>query len=409
MTPDIDPTRLWQALMAMAEIGATENGGSGRLTLSEEDGQARRLFRQWCEDLGCTVTVDCLGNMFARREGQRPDLAPIAFGSHLDTQPKGGRFDGVLGVLAGLEVLRTLEAHGIETERPLLLVNWTNEEGSRFPPAMMASGAYAGVFSLDYIRSRTDHAGITFAEALQAIDFDGGNPLGEPTFERFFELHIEQGPILEEKALEIGVVTGAQGTRWYDITLTGQGMHAGTTPISSRHDALVAAARLIDGLYRYALAQDPTAKITFGELAISGASRNVVPGEVRLTADLRHVSDERLANLDQVLRTHLAEIGENLGVTTDCTCIWDSPVVAFDAANIDSVEAAAKKRGYDYQRMMSGAGHDSVYIARICPTSMIFVPCLKGISHNEAEYASPEQCAKGAQVLCDVVLEHAGR
>ena len=405
---EIDSTRLWNALMAMAEIGATENGGSGRLALTELDGQARRLFREWCETLGCGVTVDCIGNMFARREGRRPDLEPIAFGSHLDTQPKGGRFDGVLGVLAGLEILRTLADHDIQTERPLLLINWTNEEGSRFPPAMLASGAYAGVFDLDATLARQGRDGVTFGDALADIGFDGEANLGTPSFARFFELHIEQGPVLEEETLDIGVVTGAQAMRWFDVTLSGQGAHAGTTPLNYRRDALVAAARLIDGLHGYALEHDPEAKITVGELTIAGASRNVVPGEVRLTVDLRHTSDSQVAALQEALLTRLAAAGDAFGVTANYERIWDSPAVDFDAANIDSVERAAKTRGYGYKKLQSGAGHDAVNIARIRPTSMVFVPCLHGISHNEAEYASPEQCAKGAQVLCDAVLEHAG-
>lgn len=409
MSVDINADRLWDSLMAMAEIGATEHGGSGRLALTELDAAARRLFTDWCEALGCSVRVDTLGNMFARREGAQPDLEPIAFGSHLDTQPLGGRFDGVLGVLAGLEVLRTVADAGITTQRPLMLVNWTNEEGSRFAPAMMASGAYAGVFTADYIRARTDRDGVRFDQALDAIGYTGDTPLGTPSFARFFELHIEQGPILEEQALEIGVVTGAQGARWYDITLTGQGVHAGTTPLSYRHDALVAASRLIDGLYRDALDNDPEAKITFGELEITSPSRNVAPGEVKLTLDLRHTSDARVAALEARVHRHLAAVGEALGVATEIDCIWDSPVVDFDADNIASVEASAKSRGYSYRRMMSGAGHDAVNVSKIRPTSMIFVPSRDGISHNEAEYSSPAQCAMGAQVLCDAVLDHADR
>ncbi|WP_262927188.1 M20 family metallo-hydrolase [Phytohalomonas tamaricis] len=408
-TLEIDQSRLWDALMVMAEIGKTERGGSGRLTLTELDKQARQLFIRWCEEIGCTVTVDRIGNLFARREGKRPDLEPIAFGSHLDTQPKGGRFDGVLGVLAGLEVLRTLHEHDIVTERPLLLVNWTNEEGSRFAPAMVASGVYAGEFTHDYILSRTDRDGVTFAEALRKIGFEGDAAIGEPSFARFFELHIEQGPVLEEEALDIGVVTGVQGMRWYDITFTGQAVHAGTTPLSYRNDALCAASRLIDSLTQHALTHDPDAKVTFGELTIPSSSRNVAPGEVRLTVDLRHTSTEKLDALEIAYFDKLAEAGETYGVMIDQTCIWDSPVVAFNDDNIASVEASAKAHGFGYKKMMSGAGHDAVYISKIKPTSMIFVPCLKGISHNEAEYSSPEQCAKGAQVLCDVVVEHANR
>ncbi|ANF56903.1 M20 family metallo-hydrolase [Halotalea alkalilenta] len=408
VAPSIDSQRLWSSLMEMAEIGKTPGGGSGRLALSESDGVGRRQLIEWAEALGCSVTIDEIGNLFIRREGKRPELDPVAFGSHLDTQPLGGRFDGVLGVLAGLEVLRTLDAAGIVTERPLLLVDWTNEEGSRFSPAMISSGVYAGVFDKQYMLSRTDRDGVTQGEALRAIGFEGSAPIGEPRFARFFELHIEQGPVLEDEALEIGVVDGVQGISWYDVCFSGQAAHSGTTPLRLRHDALRGASRMIDRLLDEALEQDPDAKITFGELDIVSPSRNVVPAQVRLTVDLRHLDDQRLASLEARFLDHLARATEHTGVEATYERIWHSPAVRFDADCVAMVEDSARQRGLSFRRMPSGAGHDSVYVARVAPTSMIFIPCLGGISHNEAEYSSPEQCAAGCQVLCDAVVRAAG-
>ncbi|SDM26738.1 N-carbamoyl-L-amino-acid hydrolase [Franzmannia pantelleriensis] len=410
MTYSIDGQRLWDSLMAMAEIGPSPNGGSHRLALTEEDAAGRRLLIEWAEALGLSLRVDGVGNMFLRRAGQRDDLDPIAVGSHLDTQPKGGRFDGVLGVLAGLEALRTLDDHGVVTQRPLELVVWTNEEGSRFAPAMVASGTYAGAFSVDSTLARRDRDGVTLGEALAATGFEGDLPVGEPRLAGFLELHIEQGPVLEENHEAIGVVTGVQGMRWFDVTLRGQSSHAGPTPMSYRRDALAAAARLIDRLQAHALADDSGhTKVTCGTLEIDAPSRNVVPGEVRLTIDLRHIDEAELDALEARFEDELVAAGEAFGVAAQGERIWASPVVAFDDACIAAVEAAAKARGLSYRRMLSGAGHDAVYVSRVAPTSMIFIPCRDGISHNEAEYSSPEQCALGAQVLCDALIELADK
>ncbi|MBD3896708.1 M20 family metallo-hydrolase [Halomonas sp. ML-15] len=410
MTLSIDAQRLWDSLMAMAEIGPSPNGGSHRLALTEEDAAGRQLLIDWCQALGCTLRVDGVGNMFLRRAGKRDDLDPIGIGSHLDTQPKGGRFDGVLGVLAGLEALRTLDDHGVVTERPLELVVWSNEEGSRFAPAMVASGTYAGVFSVESTLARRDRDGVSLGEALAATGFKGDLAVGEPRLAGFLELHIEQGPVLEENHEAIGVVTGVQGMRWFDVTLRGQSSHAGPTPMRYRRDALAAAARFIDRLQAHALA-DPSGdtKVTCGTLEIDAASRNVVPGEVSLTIDLRHIDEAELDALEARFEKELAAAGEAFGVTPHSERIWASPVVAFDAACIDAVEAAAKARELPYRRMLSGAGHDAVYVSRVAPTAMIFIPCRDGISHNEAEYSSPEQCAEGAQVLCDALIELANR
>ncbi|WP_275286697.1 Zn-dependent hydrolase [Halomonas elongata] len=410
MTISIDGQRLWDTLMAMAEIGPTANGGSCRLALTPEDADGRRLLLDWCESLGCTWRVDRIGNLFIRRAGKRDDLDPVAMGSHLDTQPKGGRFDGILGVLAGLEVFRTLDDQGIVTERPLELVVWTNEEGSRFAPAMVASGTYAGAFSVESTLAREDRDGVTLGEALDACGYAGKLPVGEPRLDSFFELHIEQGPVLEEEHEAIGVVTGVQGMRWFDVTLSGQSAHAGPTPMRYRRDALAAAARLIDRLQAHALADESgDTKITCGCLDIEAASRNVVPGDVTLTIDLRHVVETELDALQALFERELAAAGETFGVTVSQQRIWASPVVTFDPECVAAVERATRARELPHRRMMSGAGHDAVYVSRVAPTAMIFVPCRDGISHNEAEYATPEHCAAGAQVLCDAILERADR
>ncbi|MCK2183941.1 M20 family metallo-hydrolase [Halomonas getboli] len=410
MTISIDGQRLWDTLMAMAEIGPTANGGSCRLALTPEDAAGRRLLLDWCEAIGCTWRVDRVGNLFIRRAGRRDDLEPVATGSHLDTQPKGGRFDGILGVLAGLEVFRSLHDQGIVTERPLELVVWTNEEGSRFAPAMVASGTYAGEFPVEDTLARRDADGVTLGEALEACGFAGDLPVGEPRLDGFFELHIEQGPVLEDAGESVGVVTGVQGMRWFDVTFTGQSAHAGPTPMRLRHDALAAAARLIDRLQAHALADaSGDTKVTCGCLDIEAASRNVIPGEVRLTVDLRHVVETELDALQALFERELAAAGETFGVAVSQRRIWASPVVEFAPECIAAVEAATRAQAVPWRRMMSGAGHDAVYVSRVAPTSMIFIPCRDGISHNEAEYATPEHCSLGAQVLCDAMVARADR
>lgn len=408
MHVSIDGQRLWSSLMAMAEIGATPNGGSNRLALTPEDTAGRQQLIEWCADIGCHVRSDPVGNLFFHRPGARDDLEPAAVGSHLDTQPKGGRFDGVLGVLAGLEVFRTLHDHQIVTERPLELIVWTNEEGSRFAPAMMASGTYAGVFTVDETLARQDEQGISFGQALEETGMKGSLPIGEPRLASFLELHIEQGPVLEEEGLDIGVVTGVQGMRWFDLTIEGNAAHAGTTPMAYRHDALAAAARLIDRLY--AIAATDTrgeSKVTFGCLEIDTPSRNVIPARVTLTVDLRHVHDDQLDELEARFYSELDALVEAFGVVVTPQRLWHSPVVAFNEQCIASIEQATRARGIAYRRMLSGAGHDAVYVSRAAPTAMIFIPCRDGISHNEAEYATPEQCALGTQVLCDALLQNA--
>jgi N-carbamoyl-L-amino-acid hydrolase len=401
----IDAGRLWSSILESARIGATAKGGINRLTLTDLDRQVRDWFIAACRDAGCTVTVDALGNIFARRRGRDNALPPIAMGSHLDTQPTGGKFDGIIGVLAGLEVLRTLNDSGIETQAPIEVIDWTNEEGSRFAPAMLASGVFAGVFTPDYAYTRQDRDGISFGEALDGIGYRGETPCGGRKLGAFFELHIEQGPILEAEAKTIGVATGVQGMRWYELTLTGADSHAGTTPMRLRRDALLAAARVIQAVNAVALDHAPDAVGTVGLIEARPNSRNVVPGEVFLTIDLRHPDDEVVAGMEQQLRIALNAIAAEASIAASLDRNWDSPAVPFDPDCIVAVERAAAAQGLPARRITSGAGHDSAYIARVAPTAMIFVPCDGGVSHNELENTSPEHVAAGANVLLHAVLD----
>jgi beta-ureidopropionase / N-carbamoyl-L-amino-acid hydrolase len=401
----IDPQRLWDSLMETARIGATPKGGICRLTLTDVDRQVRDWLKAQCEALGCTVTIDEVGSMFARRPGKNPKLLPIAIGSHLDTQPTGGKFDGPLGVLAGLEVLRTLHDRGHTTNAPIELVNWTNEEGSRFAPAMLASGVFAGVFTADYANARTDRDGKKFGEELERIGYRGKEKAGARKFAGMFELHIEQGPILEHEGRMIGIVQGAQGVRWYDITITGQDGHAGAMPMSLRKDALLGAARIIARIDT--IARDvPDAVGTVGVIENKSNSRNVVPGEIFLTVDFRHPDRICLDWMEMQLREALVEILTPMQLGFRENRIWALPPAHFSPHLIDCVGTAVETAGYSWRSMISGAGHDSVYIARVAPTTMIFVPSRGGISHNEAEWTSLEQCAAGAQVLLNAVLEY---
>jgi N-carbamoyl-L-amino-acid hydrolase len=346
-----------------------------------------------------------MGVMYARRGGQRNDVPPIAIGSHLDSQPTGGKFDGALGVLAALEVLRTLHAASYETFAPVELVNWTNEEGSRFAPALTASGVFAGVFEHDWALAREDRSGVRFGEALERIDYRGTERCGARKFSAHFELHIEQGPVLEREDNDIGVVTGVQGTRWFECTMTGAEAHTGSTPMQGRKNALIGAARVIEAVDAIARAHPPLAVATVGLLEVKPNSRNVIPGETFFTVDMRHPRDDVLDAMEQELGTAVADTASALGLSASLTKIWEQPPVVFDADCIACVRRAAESCGYSARDMVSGAQHDSAYVARVAPTSMIFVPCRDGISHNEAEFSSQEQCARGAQVLLQAVLE----
>jgi beta-ureidopropionase / N-carbamoyl-L-amino-acid hydrolase len=402
----IDAERLWDELMETAAIGGTPKGGICRLTLTDLDRQVRDWFRARAEGLGCTVTVDDMGVMFARRKGQRDDIAPIAMGSHLDTQPTGGKFDGVLGVLGALEALRTLVQAGYETFAPIEVVNWTNEEGSRFAPAMVASGVFAGAFTRDWAVAREDREGTKFGAALDAIGYRGAQRCGEHKLSAFFELHIEQGPILEAEDKEIGIVTGVQGMRWYEVTVTGEAAHTGATPMRMRKNALLGAARLVERINAIAERHAPAALGAVGLMEVRPNSRNVVPGEVFFCVDLRHPEAGMLDTLEHEFTASLREICDPLGLAVSSNRIWDQPPVRFDAGCVDSVRRAAAQSGFSSREIFSGAGHDAAYVSRVAPTSMIFVPCRNGISHNEAEFSAKEQCAAGAQVLLQAVLDY---
>lgn len=399
----INPQRLWDSLMETARFGATPKGGIKRLTLSDEDRKVRDWFKAECEKLGCTVEVDEVGNMFATRPGRRKDLAPIAMGSHLDTQPTGGKFDGVLGVLGPLEVMRTLVDMGYETNAPIMIVNWTNEEGSRFAPAMLCSGVYAGVFTAEFAYSREDRQGITLGDELERIGYKGKIKAGGVKFQAMFELHIEQGPILEAENRMIGVVTGVQGMRWYEVTVRGQESHTGATPMGLRRNALLGAARMIEAIHQAGMNNLPGVA-SVGLIENRPNSRNVVPGEVFFTVDLRHPDEKVLDRMEAEYQAALPRIAAELGLEVEEKRIWISPAVKFAPNLIECVREGAKQAGYSMREMASGAGHDAAYIARVAPTTMIFVPCLGGISHNEAESSTQEECGAGTQVLLNAVL-----
>ena len=401
----INPQRLWDTLMETAKFGGTPKGGIKRLTVSDEDKRVRDWFKIECEKLGCTVEVDEVGNMFATRPGKRKDIAPIAMGSHLDTQPTGGKFDGVLGVLGALEAMRTLVTMGYETNAPIMIANWTNEEGSRFAPAMLCSGVYAGVFTRDYAYSREDRQGITLGAELERIGYKGKIKAGDVKFQAMFELHIEQGPILEAEAKMIGVVTGVQGMRWYEVTVTGQESHTGATPMGLRKNALLGAARMIEAIHQVGMSHLPGVA-SVGLIENRPNSRNVVPGEVFFTVDLRHPDEKVLDKMEAEYRAALTPIAADLRVSFEEKCIWISPAVTFAPALIECVRSGAELAGYTTREMASGAGHDAAYIARVVPTTMIFVPCLGGISHNEAESTTLEECGAGSQVLLNAVLAY---
>jgi N-carbamoyl-L-amino-acid hydrolase len=402
-----DAARLWDTLMTTAAFGGTEKGGIRRLTLTEHDREVRAWLEAQVEAVGCTPTRDDMGVMFARRAGKRKDVPPIAIGSHMDTQPTGGKFDGNLGVLAALEVLRTLAAAGYETFAPVELVNWTNEEGARFSPPMLASGVFAGVFARDWAVSRADAEGVTFSAALEAIGERGGEACGTAhPLSAFFELHIEQGPLLEAEGLDIGAVTGVQGMRWFEVTVTGQEAHTGATPMHLRRNALLGAARLVEKVEEIARAHTPLAVATVGSMRVKPNSPNVVPGEVFLTVDLRHPEAAVLEAMEAELNAGLVAACNPLGLSVVSNRIWDQPPVVFDPQCVAAVRGAAEACGFKVRDMVSGAGHDAAYVARVAPTAMIFVPCRGGVSHNEAEFSSQEQCAAGAQVLLQAVLDY---
>jgi N-carbamoyl-L-amino-acid hydrolase len=403
----IDSGRLWASLMEMAQIGATEKGGVNRQALTELDGQGRDLFVRWCRDAGLTIRVDAVGNIYARRPGKDDALAPVMTGSHLDTQPTGGKYDGVFGVLSGLEVIRTLNDLNYETERPVEITVWTNEEGCRFAPAMMGSGVAIGKFDLNEVYAMADADGKTFRDELDAIGYLGE---GAPTVDdvaAFFEVHIEQGPILEDADKTIGIVQGAQGQRWFDVSLVGQEAHAGPTPMATRHDALVGAAEIVAAVNRIGLEFQPGACATVGQFDVSPNSRNTIPGRVVFSVDFRHPEDARLSDMKTALETACAKAASAHGLELDCQEIWYQPPIVFDADCVAAVQSGAEAAGLDAMRIVSGAGHDACHISTLAPTGMIFVPCKDGISHNEVESATQEHCAAGCNVLLHAIIDRA--
>jgi len=404
----VEGKRLWNSLMEMAKIGATEKGGNCRLALTDLDKDGRNLFIQWCRDAGCSIKIDRMGNIFARRDGGNQDLPPVVIGSHLDTQPTGGRFDGVYGVLAGLEVIRSLNDLDIETKHPVEVAVWTNEEGSRFAPAMVASGVFAGAFDLEYGLSRSDIDGKTIGEELERIGYAGTEEVGGRKFHSFFELHIEQGPVLEAENKTIGIVTDAQGLRWFDLTITGVESHAGPTPMSQRKDAMAGAARMADIIYQVAHDNAPLACSTIGTMSVFPNSRNVIPGRVNMSIDIRHPDLQTLDNMETGIRTGIQQIAAEMELSIDLDRIFSYEPIHFDEDCVSAVRNATRDCGFSNREIVSGAGHDACYISGVAPTSMIFIPCIDGISHNEVEDAKPEWIAAGADVLLRVVLEKAG-
>ncbi|KGJ21568.1 Zn-dependent hydrolase [Paracoccus sanguinis] len=404
----VNGERLWDSLMEMAEIGPGVAGGNNRQTLTDADAEGRRLFQSWCEAAGMTMALDRMGNMFMRLEGADPDADPVMIGSHLDTQPTGGRFDGVLGVLAGLEVVRTIRDMGVTPRRPIVVVNWTNEEGARFAPAMLASGVFAGIHTEDYANSRVDAAGKRFGDELDRIGWRGDEPVGGRPIHAMFEYHIEQGPILEAEGREIGVVTHGQGLWWLEVTLTGKDAHTGSTPMAMRVNAGLGMARIIEAVHRIAMDHQPAAVGAVGQANVWPNSRNVIPGKAVFTVDFRSPDLGKLNAMRARLEAEAAVIAADLGLGISIEPVGHFDPVTFDPKLVEVVRGAAERLGYSHMDIVSGAGHDACWINRVAPTVMIMCPCVDGLSHNEAEEITPEWAAAGADVLLNAVLEVAG-
>ena len=405
----VDGERLWRSLMELAAIGATPKGGVCRLALSDLDRDARALVTDWAREAGMTVTVDQIGNTFMRRAGRNNALPPVVTGSHIDTQPTGGKFDGNYGVLAGLEVVRRLNDLGIQTAAPIEVVFWTNEEGSRFVPVMMGSGVFAGAIPLEKAYAACDTEGRSVQAELQRIGAIGPEVPGAHPMGAYFEAHIEQGPVLEQQGVPIGVVLGTLGVRWFDCTVTGMEAHAGPTPMDLRRDALQVAAGLMQEVVAIARRHPPHGRGTVGMVQVFPNSRNVIPGQVKFSIDLRNHTDALLDAMAQDIRDCAAKVAEATGLPITLEPVSSYPAQPFDAGCIDAVERAATVLGHASLRMISGAGHDAVYTARLAPTGMVFIPCKDGISHNEIEDALPAHVTAGADVLLQVVLGYAGR
>ena len=404
----INGQRLWDSLMRLAAIGATPKGGVCRLALTELDRQGRDFFVAQARAAGCTVRIDAVGNLFARRAGLDDTLPAIVTGSHIDTQPTGGKFDGNYGVLAGLEVVRTLNDAQIRTQAPIEVAVWTNEEGSRFVPVMMGSGAFIGEFATDFILAQQDRDGITVCEALRSIGYAGTDAVSPKSFGAYFEAHIEQGPVLEANDTTIGVVTGALGQRWFDVVITGAEAHAGPTPMQLRKDALLASSALVQAVNEIALDHAPNARGTVGMLDVYPNSRNVIPGTVKMSVDFRAGDDATLSAMDAALRTTATRVAAKYRVEVDIRQVVYFAPQAFAEPLVQAVRASARELGLTEMNVVSGAGHDAVYMARVAPTAMIFVPCKDGISHNEIEDARPDHLEAGCNVLLHAMLKQAG-
>ncbi|TPM91959.1 Zn-dependent hydrolase [Mesorhizobium sp. B2-1-3A] len=403
----INSDRLWDSLMEMAKIGPGIAGGNNRQTVTDEDGEGRHLFKRWCEAAGLEMGLDEMGTMFARREGTDPSLPPVYVGSHLDTQPTGGKYDGVLGVLGGLEVVRSLNDLGIKTKHPIVVTNWTNEEGSRFAPAMMASGVFAGVLDQADVYEHTDKNGKKFGEELERIGWKGTEKVGDRKIHAFFELHIEQGPILEDEDIDIGVVTHGQGLKWLQVTLTGKEAHTGSTPMPKRRNAGLGMARVIELVHEIAMDYQPDAVGAVGHMEVYPNSRNIIAGRTVFTIDIRSPEKEVLDAMDGRIREGIDTICEALDIQYKVEQVGHFDPVTFDAGCVKAIRDAAERLGYTHRNIVSGAGHDACWINRVAPTAMVMCPCVDGLSHNEAEEITKEWASAGADVLFHAVVETA--
>jgi len=404
----INGQRLWDSLMTLAQIGATPKGGVCRLTLTDLDKQGRDLVIQWAVGAGMSVVIDKIGNVFMRRAGRNNSLPPIMTGSHIDTQPTGGKFDGNYGVLAGIEVVRTLNDHGIETEAPIEVAFWTNEEGSRFVPVMMGSGVFAKAFSLEHAYTATDTEGKTVKNELTRIGYLGEQEPGDHPIGAYFETHIEQGPVLEDNDVTIGVVQGVLGIRWFDCTVTGMEAHAGPTPMALRKDALQVATQLMQEVVASALRHGPHGRGTVGMVQVHPNSRNVIPGRVKFSMDMRNATDALVDQQVAGVKALATKLSAGTGMAIDIELVSSYAAIGFHDACIDAVARASQKLGYSSMPVVSGAGHDAIYMARLAPSGMIFIPCKDGISHNEVEDAQPKHITAGCNVLLHAMLERAG-
>jgi len=403
----INSDRLWDSIMEMAKIGPGIAGGNNRQTVTDEDGEGRHLFKRWCDAAGLEMGVDEMGTMFARREGTDPSLPPVYVGSHLDTQPTGGKYDGVLGVLGGLEIVRSLNDLGIKTKHPIVVTNWTNEEGARFAPAMMASGVFAGVLDQADVYGHTDKNGKKFGEELERIGWKGTEKVGDRKIHAFFELHIEQGPILEDEDIDIGVVTHGQGLKWLQVTLTGKEAHTGSTPMPKRRNAGLGMARVIELVHEIAMDYQPDAVGAVGHMEVFPNSRNIIAGRTVFTIDIRSPEKEVLDAMDGRIREGIDTICEALDIQYKIEQVGHFDPVTFDAGCVKAIRDAADRLGYTHRNIVSGAGHDACWINRVAPTAMVMCPCVDGLSHNEAEEITKEWASAGADVLFHAVVETA--